>query len=91
MPQSSVETDLPKGGAPGWADAPPARTNGRGLLPSTWLGRSVRLAYTAVDGQPVETSAILADWYAFGAAFYLAGGKVLVSWDAIHSMELRDG
>ncbi len=66
----------------------PRRAGSRGMLPSTWLGRSVRLAYTDVHGGGVETSGILLDWTAFGAAFGLGGGKVLVSWDRLAMLEL---
>ncbi len=66
----------------------PRAVGGRGLLPSTWVGRPVRLAYVDVYGTGVETSGTLLDWTAFGAAFNLAGGKVLVSWDRLAMLEL---
>ncbi len=60
----TIETMTTPGG---FGDKPlPRRAGSRGLLPSTWLGRSVRLAYTGVDGRGVETSGILLDWCATG-------------------------
>jgi hypothetical protein len=74
-----------------WGDAPlPKRAAGRGLLLSTWLGRSLRLAYVGVDGKGVETSAILLDWCGTGPVFNLAGGKVLVAWDRLVMLELAN-
>ncbi len=72
-----------------YGEAPlPRRAGTRGLLPSSWLGRTVRLSYVDVFGAGVETSGILLDWTAFGAAFGLGGGKVLVSWDRLAMLEL---
>ncbi len=72
-------------------DAPlPKRAAGRGLLLSTWLGRSLRLAYVGVDGKGVETSAILLDWCGTGPVFNLAGGKVLIAWDRLVMLELSN-
>ncbi len=63
---------------------------GRGLLPSTWVGRPVRLAYVDVYGTGVETSGTLLDWTAFGAVFNLAGGRVVIAWDRVVMLELVD-
>lgn len=65
----------------GWGDAPlPKRGGYRGMLPSTWLSRNVRVAYAGVDGKGVETSGTLLDWCGTGPVFDLAGGKVLIAW-----------
>ncbi len=68
----------------------PKRAAGRGLLPSTWLGRSLRLAYVGVDGKGVETSGTLLDWCGTGPIFNLAGGKVLIGWERIATLELSN-
>jgi hypothetical protein len=73
----------------GFEDAPmPKRGGYRGLLPSTWLGRSLRVAYVGIDGKGVETSGILLDYYGCGPVFNLAGGRVLIPWDRLASLEL---
>ena len=73
----------------GFEDSPLPKRNGhRGMLPSTWLGRSVRLAYTDAHGLGVETSGILLDWCPVGPVLSLAGGKVLLSWDRLVMLEL---
>ncbi len=68
----------------------PRAVGGRGLLPSTWLGRPVRLAYVDVYGSGVETSGTLLDTTAFGAVFNLAGGRVVIAWDRVVMLELVD-
>ena len=74
---------------PGWGDAPlPKRNAPRGLLPSTWQGRAIRLGYVGVDGIGVETSGTLLDWCGTGPVFNLSGGRVLVAWDRLVSLEL---
>jgi hypothetical protein len=74
-----------------YGDAPlPKRSSPRGLLPSTWLGRSCGVGYVGVDGQGVETSGILLDYYGCGPVFNLAGGRVLVAWDRLVSVELAN-
>ncbi len=74
---------------PGWGDAPLPKRNGpRGMVPSTWLGRSVRIGYVDISGQGVETSGTLLDWCGTGPVFNLAGGRVLVAWDRLVTLEL---
>jgi hypothetical protein len=41
-----------------------------------------------VDGIGVETSGILLDWCGTGPVFNLSGGRVLVAWDRLVSLEL---
>lgn len=70
-------------------EAPLPKRNGyRGLLPSTWLGRSLRVGYVGIDGVGVETSGTLLDYYGCGPVFNLAGGRVLVAWDRLVLLEL---
>jgi hypothetical protein len=72
-----------------YEETPPLRRNGnRGLLPSTWLGRSVRIAYTDAHGLGVETSGSLLDWCPVGAVFNLAGARCIVPWDRLALLEL---
>jgi hypothetical protein len=41
-----------------------------------------------VDGIGVETSGTLLDWCGTGPVFNLAGGRVLVAWDRLVTLEL---
>ncbi len=66
----------------------PKQTRPRGLLPSTWVGRSLRLAYIDADGAAAETSATLLDWYGTGPVFSLNGAKTLIAWERIVMLEL---
>ncbi len=72
-------------------DAPrPKQTRPRGLLPSTWVGRSLRLAYVDADGAATETNGTLLDWYGTGPVFSLNGSKVLLAWERLILLELRE-
>lgn len=66
----------------------PRRNGSRGLLPSTWMGRPIKLIYVGVDGKGVETTGTLLDWCGTGPIFDLAGGKALVAWEWLVLLEL---
>jgi hypothetical protein len=66
----------------------PRRDGPKGLLPSTWLERPVRLSYVDARGAGCDTKGLLLDTFPAGAVFALSGAKVLVSWDAIRLIEL---
>ena len=73
----------------GFEDAPMAKRNGaRGMVPSTWLGRSVKLEYTDAHGMGVETSGVLLDWCPVGLVVSLDGAKTLLSFDRLALMAL---
>jgi hypothetical protein len=85
----SVEADVSMTTPAGYDEKPlPKRNGSRGLLPSTWLGRSLRIGYVDVEGRGVETSGMLLDWCPCGPIFNLAGAKVLVAWDRLVMLEL---
>lgn len=76
---------------PGWDDAPRPKRNGyRGMLPSTWLQRTVRVEYTDAAGKACSTSGVLADFYPVGPVFVVDGAKTLIGWDRICLLELRE-
>ena len=75
-PQTNGEAPLPKRAAP------------KGLLPSTWLNRTLRVAYTDCHGSGVETSGTLLDLYPAGPVLNLNGAKTLLSWDRLAVVEL---
>ena len=66
----------------------PKRNGQRGLLPSTWLERTLRIQYVDASGLPVETSGVLLDVFPFGPVLSLSGAKTALSWDALRVVEL---
>src|SRR3712207_2424603 len=68
----------------------PRRTP-RGLLPSTWAGRSVRVEYTGAGGEAVSTTGALLEYYPFGMVLRSSeGDKFALSWDRLTLVELLD-
>jgi hypothetical protein len=72
-----------KNGAP----ALPKRVGPKGLLPSTWLSRALRLEYV-VCGQLRETTGTLLDVYPAGPVLNAGGARTLISWDTLAVVEL---
>lgn len=73
----------------GWDDAPlPKRNGGRGLLPSTWVDRTLRVEYAGAAGKAAKTSGVLLDWYPAGVILSLSGAKTLIPWERIVLIEL---
>jgi hypothetical protein len=66
----------------------PKRSGPKGLLPSTWLQREIRVAYMDAFGSGVETSGTLLDFYPFGVIVNIRGAKTALSWDAVRVVEL---
>jgi hypothetical protein len=65
----------------------PKRTGPKGLLPSTWQQRTLRLEYV-VCGELRTTEATLLDVYPAGPIVNAGGARTLISWDAISVLEL---
>ena len=66
----------------------PKRRGPKGLLPSTWLERTLKVAYTDCYGSGQETSGTLLDLYPAGPILSVAGAKTLISWDRLVLCEL---
>jgi len=66
----------------------PKRAGPKGLMPSTWLERTLKVAYVDVSGAGVETSGTLLDLYSAGPVLNVAGAKTLIAWDRIVLAEL---
>ncbi len=66
----------------------PKRTGPKGLLPSTWVDRTVRAAYVDCRGAGQETSGVLLDVYPFGPVLNLSGEKTALSWDCLRAVTL---
>jgi hypothetical protein len=66
----------------------PKRRVPKGLLPSTWLERTLRVSYVDCYGGAQEASGTLLDLYPAGPILSLAGAKTLISWDRLAVVEL---
>jgi hypothetical protein len=66
----------------------PKRRGPKGLLPSTWLERTLKVAYTDCYGSGQETSGTLLDFYPAGPILNVAGAKTMISWDRLVLCEL---
>ena len=64
------------------------RVGPRGLLPSTWLERTLRISYVDAHGTGTETSGTLLDLLPFGMVVNIQGAKTVLSWDAVRVVEL---
>ncbi len=66
----------------------PKRSAPKGLLPSTWLERTLQVSYVGADGAGVETRGTLLDLYPFGPVLSLSGEKTALSWDSLRAVTL---
>ena len=66
----------------------PKRAAPKGLLPSTWLGRSLRIEYMDCYGGGQETRGSLLDFYPVGPVLHVAGAKTLICWERLVLCEL---
>ena len=56
----------------------PKRSGPKGMLPSTWLSRTLRLEYIDGFGAGVETSGVLLDYFPAGPVLHIDGVKTLI-------------
>jgi hypothetical protein len=83
--ETAVYMSVPdKNGKP----ALPKRSGPKGMLSSTWLGRSLKFEYTDAAGLAVEVSGILLDLYPAGPVLSLQGARTLICWDRLCLLEL---
>jgi hypothetical protein len=78
-PSANGDRSLPKRGGP------------RGLMPSTWLERTLRLEYVDSDGKGQKTSGKLLDIYPTGPILAIGGARTLLLWERLVLVELREG
>ncbi len=76
-PDKNGKPTLPKRGGP------------KGMLPSTWQQRSLRLEYV-VAGELRQTTGTLLDVYPAGPIVNAGGARTLISWDVLALAELVD-
>jgi hypothetical protein len=65
----------------------PRRAGPKGLLPSTWLKRHLRLEYV-VGGELRETTGTLLDVYPAGPILNAGGARTLIAWETVAVVEL---
>ena len=61
----------------------PKRSGPKGMLPSTWLARTLRVSYMDCYGSGQETSGTLLDFFPAGPVMHIDGVKTLISWDRL--------
>jgi hypothetical protein len=66
----------------------PRRGGPKGLLPSTWIERTLKLEYVDASGSGVQTSGTLLDLYPAGPVLGIGTTKTLISWDRLVLCEL---
>jgi len=66
----------------------PKRNGPKGLLPSTWLERTLKVSYTDCYGDGQETSGTLLDLYPAGPVLNIGGVKTMLAWDRLVLCEL---
>ena len=66
----------------------PKRQPPKGMLPSTWLSRGLRIEYEDGTGKVVHTKGILLDYYPAGPVVAVGGAKTMFSWDRLVLCEL---
>jgi hypothetical protein len=68
----------------------PKQSRPKGLLPSTWLERTLRVEYVDARGDGQAASGTLLDLYPFGPVLNVGGAKTVLSWDALRVVQLVD-
>ncbi len=64
------------------------RSGPKGMLPSTWMDRTLRVEYTDCHGSGQETSGVLLDFFPVGPVLNIKGARTLISWDRLAVVEL---
>jgi hypothetical protein len=66
----------------------PRRPAAKGMLPSTWANRTLRVQYVDGFGVGQETSGTLLDLFPAGPVLNIKGAKTCLSWDRLVLAEL---
>jgi hypothetical protein len=66
----------------------PKRAAPKGLLPSTWLERTLKVEYTDCHESGQETSGTLLDLYPAGPVLNIGGAKTVICWERLVLCEL---
>jgi hypothetical protein len=65
----------------------PKRAGTRGLLPTTWIKRELRIEHV-VGGAVRESRGTFLDWTPVGPILLVRGHRTLISWDTLATVEL---
>jgi hypothetical protein len=65
----------------------PRRIGPKGLLPSTWLERTLRVSYVDCYGGGQQARGTLLDLYPAGPILSMNGAKAIISWDRLTLVE----
>ena len=65
------------------------RSAPKGLLPSTWMQRTLRVSYVDAHGSGVETSGTLLDLYPAGPVLNVEGRRTMICWERLTVLELQ--
>jgi hypothetical protein len=63
----------------------------KGMLPSTWMGRSLRVEYVDAYRGGRETSGVLLDWCPTVLVLNVRGARTLIAWDRLCLCALAEG
>lgn len=69
----------------------PRRGALKGLMPSTWLERTLKVEYVDAFGKGAKTSGVLLELYPAGPVLGIGGAKTLIAWERIVLCELVTG
>ena len=69
-------------------EAPLPKRASKGMLPSTWVRRELRVEYTDADGRAARTSGTLLDWCPAGVVLSVLGNMPLIAWERLVLLEL---
>jgi hypothetical protein len=61
----------------------PKRSGPKGLLPTTWLQRTLKLEYVDGFGAGACASGVLLDFFPAGPVLHIDGVKTLIAWERI--------
>jgi len=68
----------------------PRHIGTRSMLPSLWLGRSLRCEYTDASGKAATTDGTLLDWCPVGPILLIAGARTILAWERNVLCELQE-
>jgi hypothetical protein len=66
----------------------PKRTAPKGLLPSTWITRNLKVEYMDGFGAGVEANGVLLDFFPAGPVLHIDGVKTLIAWERLVAVQL---
>ena len=67
----------------------PRRQVPKGMLPGSWMNRSLKIDYLSADGAGTPTRGTLLDWLSTEPYLSVDGVRTIIAWDAIRSIESR--